>query len=69
MFVDPMIDTRPTPEEVNVRRSWREWTGGSQDVAAFCIDQYNRVLARLISNFVDPTQTHCTPTDCALPMP
>ena len=24
-----------------------EWTGGSQDVAAFCIDQYNRVLARL----------------------
>src|SRR5262244_1054228 len=24
-----------------------EWTGGSQDVAAFCIDQYNRVLSRL----------------------
>lgn len=24
-----------------------EWTGGSQDVAVFCIDQYNRVLARL----------------------
>lgn len=24
-----------------------EWTGGSQDVAAFCVDQYNRVLARL----------------------
>jgi hypothetical protein len=24
-----------------------EWTGGSPDVAAFCIDQYNRVLARL----------------------
>jgi hypothetical protein len=24
-----------------------EWTGGTQDVAAFCIDQYNRVLARL----------------------
>jgi hypothetical protein len=24
-----------------------EWTGGSQDVAGFCIDQYNRVLARL----------------------
>ncbi|HLF84420.1 MAG TPA: hypothetical protein VI837_09620 [Blastocatellia bacterium] len=24
-----------------------EWTGGSQDVASFCIDQYNRVLARL----------------------
>lgn len=24
-----------------------EWTGGSQDVSAFCIDQYNRVLARL----------------------
>lgn len=24
-----------------------EWTGGAQDVAAFCIDQYNRVLTRL----------------------
>ncbi|MFY9572110.1 MAG: hypothetical protein WAV20_11985 [Blastocatellia bacterium] len=24
-----------------------EWTGGSSDVAAFCIDQYNRVLARV----------------------
>lgn len=24
-----------------------EWTGGSQDVTVFCIDQYNRVLARL----------------------
>jgi hypothetical protein len=24
-----------------------EWTGSSQDVAGFCIDQYNRVLARL----------------------
>ena len=24
-----------------------EWTGGSEDVASFCIDQYNRVLARL----------------------
>lgn len=24
-----------------------EWTGGSQDVTAFCVDQYNRVLARL----------------------
>jgi len=24
-----------------------EWTGGSQDVASFCIDQYNRVLGRL----------------------
>ena len=24
-----------------------EWTGGSQDVTAFCIDQYNRVLGRL----------------------
>lgn len=24
-----------------------EWTGGSQDVTTFCIDQYNRVLARL----------------------
>lgn len=24
-----------------------EWTGSSEDVSAFCIDQYNRVLARL----------------------
>ena len=24
-----------------------EWTGGSQDSAAFCAEQYNRVLARL----------------------
>jgi len=24
-----------------------EWTGGAQDVATFCIDQYNRVLTRL----------------------
>jgi len=24
-----------------------EWTGGSPDVAAFCVEQYNRVLARL----------------------
>jgi len=41
------------PKLVNVlRRTSRmalqsEWTGGNQDVAAFCIDQYNRVLARL----------------------
>src|SRR2546425_9584243 len=24
-----------------------EWTGGTQDAASFCADQYNRVLARL----------------------
>lgn len=24
-----------------------EWTGGSADVAAFCVEQYDRVLARL----------------------
>jgi len=24
-----------------------EWTGGGQDAAAYCTDQYNRVLARL----------------------
>src|SRR5712692_800140 len=24
-----------------------EWTGGGEDVATFCIDQYNRVLTRL----------------------
>src|SRR5215204_4184388 len=38
---------------INVlRRTWRmamqsEWTGGKEDAAAFCTDQYNRVLARL----------------------
>lgn len=35
-----------------VRRTGRmalqsEWTGGKEDAAAFCTDQYNRVLARL----------------------
>lgn len=30
-----------------------EWTGGNQDVAAFCVDQYNRVLARLKE--IDPS--------------
>src|SRR5687768_12066706 len=24
-----------------------EWTGGKEDAAAYCVDQYNRVLARL----------------------
>jgi hypothetical protein len=24
-----------------------EWTGGKEDAAAFCTDQYNRVLTRL----------------------
>ncbi len=24
-----------------------EWTGGAQDTATYCVDQYNRVLARL----------------------
>lgn len=24
-----------------------EWTGGSQDAAAFCVEQYNKILARL----------------------
>ena len=24
-----------------------EWTGGKEDAAAFCVDQYNRVLVRL----------------------
>jgi len=24
-----------------------EWTGGKEDAAAFCVEQYNRVLARL----------------------
>jgi hypothetical protein len=37
-----------------------EWTGGSQDVATFCIEQYNRVLSRLkeldpgVSTVFDP---------------
>ena len=29
-----------------------EWTGGSADAAAFCVDQHNRVLSRL--NELDP---------------
>ena len=29
-----------------------EWTGGKEDAAAFCTDQYNRVLARLME--MDP---------------
>lgn len=32
-----------------------EWTGGAQDAAAFCTDQYNRVLARLKE--IDPNVT------------
>jgi hypothetical protein len=41
------------PKLVNVlRRTSRmalqsEWTGGNEDAAAYCVDQYNRVLARL----------------------
>src|SRR5688572_10424890 len=30
-----------------------EWTGGKEDAAAFCVDQYNRVLARLKE--IDPS--------------
>jgi len=42
------------PKLINVlRRTSRmalqsEWTGGSQDAAVFCTEQYNRVLARLM---------------------
>ena len=41
------------PKLINVlRRTSRmamqsEWTGSGQDTAAFCVEQYNRVLARL----------------------
>ena len=41
------------PKLINVlRRTSRmalqaEWTGGNQDAAAYCVEQYNRVLARL----------------------
>ena len=41
------------PKLINVlRRTSRmamqsEWTGSAQDTAAFCVEQYNRVLARL----------------------
>lgn len=37
-----------------------EWTGSNQDAAAYCVDQYNRVLARLkeidssVSSLFDP---------------
>lgn len=30
-----------------------EWTGGSQDAAAYCVEQYNRVLSRLKE--IDPS--------------
>ena len=32
-----------------------EWTGGSQDAATYCAEQYNRVLARLKE--IDPNVT------------
>ncbi|HLG16976.1 MAG TPA: hypothetical protein VJH03_21100 [Blastocatellia bacterium] len=37
-----------------------EWTGGAQDAAVYCVDQYNRVLARLKE--LDPSvATICDP--------
>ncbi|HKZ79981.1 MAG TPA: hypothetical protein VJ124_17035 [Pyrinomonadaceae bacterium] len=47
------------PKLINVLRQTSrmarqsEWTGGAQDTAAFCVDQYNRVLARFKE--LDPT--------------
>jgi len=49
-----------------------EWTGGSQDVSAFCIDQYNRVLARLkeidpgVSSVFDPLAPESSLTVAAM---
>jgi hypothetical protein len=49
-----------------------EWTGSSQDVAAFCIDQYNRVLARLkeidpdVSYVFDPLASSSSLTVAAM---
>src|SRR6266545_2181976 len=50
----PMEREKELPKLINVlRRTSRmalqsEWTGGSQDAAVFCTEQYNRVLARLM---------------------
>jgi len=48
-----MEKEKELPKLINVlRRTSRmamqsEWTGSAQDTAAFCVEQYNRVLARL----------------------
>ena len=47
------------PKLINVLRQTSrmarqsEWTGGGQDTAAYCVEQYNRVLARFKE--LDPT--------------
>ncbi|HYX27497.1 MAG TPA: hypothetical protein VE863_02940 [Pyrinomonadaceae bacterium] len=61
-----MEKEKELPKLINVlRRTSRmamqsEWTGSNQDTAAFCVEQYNRVLARLkeiddsVSKLFDP---------------
>ena len=49
-----------------------EWTGGKEDAATFCTDQYNRVLARLrqldegVGNVFDPLPTNSSLTVVAM---
>jgi len=49
-----------------------EWTGSSQDAARFCVEQYNRVLARLkeidpdVGNVFDPLATDSSLTVAAM---
>jgi hypothetical protein len=49
-----------------------EWTGSSQDAARFCVDQYNRVLARLkeldpgVGNVFDPLPADSSLTVAAM---
>jgi hypothetical protein len=49
-----------------------EWTGSSQDAARFCVEQYNRVLARLkeidpdVANVFDPLATDSSLTVAAM---
>src|SRR5437763_7732450 len=49
-----------------------EWTGGKEDAAKFCTDQYNRVLARLteidagVGSVFDPLPTGSSLTVVAM---
>jgi hypothetical protein len=49
-----------------------EWTGGGQDAAKFCVEQYNRVLARLkeidasLATVFDPLATDSSLTVAAM---
>jgi hypothetical protein len=49
------------------RHAWlqSEWTSGKEDAAAFCTDQYNRVLTRLKE--IDPGIEYFEPLPLAVP--